>query len=355
MRAGSRAADEESALAFFLELLRIDSPSGSEQRAAQACAAWMEELGLSVDWEPVAIGDGVSANLWAHAPGDPALAPVLVCAHLDTRWAGVPDVRRRADGWIESGNDVPLGADDKAGVAAVMAGVARVVRDGRRHPPIHILFSVGEEMGSAGVRASRRISSRVRRALVVDAEAPVGTLVDAGYGQARLWLRYPARGEAHRFSVWRALQEATKRIGPGLTGELVRFLPADAGFEAELAVWFSPDVAWRIAKARYQFWVAEIERRTAPRAARSDILYPAYDVRSSSWLHDVRRRMEREPTPITCARMRDGCDANWLASMGLLPVNVGVGYESAHTRAERIHEESLARLTRLLVAALSEP
>ncbi|AEJ43583.1 M20/M25/M40 family metallo-hydrolase [Alicyclobacillus acidocaldarius] len=355
MRAGSRAADEQSALALFLELLHIDSPSGGEQRAARFCAAWLEDLGLSVDWEPVAVGDTVSANLWARAPGDSTLSPVLVCAHLDTRWAGVPDVRRRADGWIESGNDVPLGADDKAGVAAVMAGLARVVQDGRRHPPIEILFSVGEELGSAGVRASRRISSRARRALVVDAEAPVGTLAEAGYGQARLWLGYSARGEADRFSVWRTLQEAAKRIGPGLTGELVRFLSSEVGFEAELAVWFSPDVAWRIAKARYDSWLAELERSTAPREVRSDLLYPAYDVRSSPWLHDVRRRMEREATPILCARMRDGCDANWLASMGLLPVNVGVGYERAHTRAERIHETSLARLTRLLMAALSEP
>ncbi|MDI9259932.1 M20/M25/M40 family metallo-hydrolase [Alicyclobacillus sendaiensis] len=355
MSGESRAADDKSALAFFLELLRIDSPSGSERRAGRACAAWMEDMGLSVAWEPVSLGDTVSANLWAFAPGDPALDPVLVCAHLDTRWAGVPDVRRRSDGWMESGNDVPLGADDKAGVAAVMAGMARILREGRRHPPIHILLSAGEELGSAGVRASRRIAFSARRALVVDAEAPVGTLVEAGYGQARVWLRYAARGEADRFSVWRALQEATVRTGFGLTCELVRFVPSDTGCEAEVAVWFSPDVDGRIAKARYRSWVAELERSTEPRDVRAELVYPAYDVRASSWLHAVRSRMERGVGPVTCVRMRDGCDANWLASMGLLPINVGVGYESAHTRAERIHEESLVRLTRLLVAALSEP
>ncbi|WP_231862823.1 M20/M25/M40 family metallo-hydrolase [Alicyclobacillus mali (ex Roth et al. 2021)] len=349
------AADIASALAFFLDLLRIDSPSGGEQRAAGACAAWLRALGFAVESEPVAIGDGVSVNLWASVPGDPALAPVLVCAHLDTRWSGLPDVRRQSDGWIVSANEVPLGADDKAGVAAVMAALAHLVRNDRRHPPIHVLLTAGEEIGSAGVRSSRRIHGQLERALVVDAEAPVGTLVEAGYGQARLFLRFSGRGGLGPTSVWRLLQEATRRVGPGLSGELLRLEPDGPGFEAEVAVWMSPDTDWRIAKARYQSWAAEIKRRTSPDDVRSQFLYPAYDVRSSGWLQGVRRRLERERLPSACVRMRDGCDANWLASLGLVPVNVGVGYERAHTREERIHEQSLEQLTTILVAALTEP
>lgn len=355
MKVASHSADDESALALFLELVRIDSPSGGEQRLARACADWMRSQGLSVDLEPVDVMGERSTNVWAYTAGDSALDPVLVCAHLDTRWPGIPDVRRGADGWIESRNAVPLGADDKAGVAAVMSAVSTILRRGMRHPPIHVLFTVGEEVGSIGVRASEPIRFGGRRAVVVDADGPVGTLVESSYGRAQAQMRFRPGGEARRYAVWRSLQEAAKQIGPGLSAELVRFDSRDSEWEAAFTVWVSPEIDWRIANARCQTWLKEVERNTAPQEVKWDIVYPAYDVRASSWLHVVKRRIERVRVAPACVRMRDGCDANWLAAMGALPVNVGVGYEFAHSRAERIHVESLEMLSRLLIAVLAEP
>ncbi|SIS62617.1 M20/M25/M40 family metallo-hydrolase [Alicyclobacillus vulcanalis] len=355
MRAGSRVADDESALALFLRLLQIESPTGDERQAAVFCASWAERLGLSVEWEPVAVGDRLSANLWVGVPGDLARDPVLVCAHLDTRHPGLPALRRRTDGWLESGNGVPLGADDKAGVAAILAALTRIVREERPHPPIRVLLSAGEEVGSAGVRSSARARVRGWRAIVVDAESPVGTLVEGGYGRARLRLIYDAQTASHPFTVWRQLQEAIKHLGPGLSAQLLRFDPTDAGACAEFSIWCSPDCAWPLAHSRYQAWAADLVRRTQPRDAESEVLYPSYDVRASFWLLEVKRRLARSAPGLALIRMREGCDANWLASMGATPVNLGVGYEHAHTRAERVHEQSLAQLTRLLLAILTDP
>ncbi|MEZ4239756.1 MAG: M20/M25/M40 family metallo-hydrolase [Myxococcota bacterium] len=93
--------------------------------------------------KPVAV-----ANVVAEVPGtDPALAPVLVTAHLDHLGTGWPDVRKGDEGQVHPG------ADDNASGVAVALELARVLAaEPPRARAVRFAFTTGEEAGLLGAR-----------------------------------------------------------------------------------------------------------------------------------------------------------------------------------------------------------
>src|SRR5437763_499026 len=70
---------------FFLELVRIDSPSRREGRIAARLARELTGLGAEAifDGAGPAVG-GETGNLIARVPGTVDAPPLLLCAHMDT-------------------------------------------------------------------------------------------------------------------------------------------------------------------------------------------------------------------------------------------------------------------------------
>src|SRR5947207_8948186 len=114
----SLVVNRERLTRTFVELARIDSPSLEEAVIAQLVRGKLEALG----WQVTDDGSGPQVgNLLARLDTAPAnLRPVLLSTHLDVvePCRGVqPHVR---DGAIESDGTTVLGADAKAGVAALL-------------------------------------------------------------------------------------------------------------------------------------------------------------------------------------------------------------------------------------------
>src|SRR5436190_18279728 len=123
-------------LATFLDLVRIDNPSGGEAIIAAHIRGLLEALGLVVEEDAV-------HNLLARVPGDGA--PLLLNAHMDSvaPCRGVRPVV--AEGVVRSSGDTVLGADDLAGVAAILEGVGATLAHGAAHRAAELLFTVQEE------------------------------------------------------------------------------------------------------------------------------------------------------------------------------------------------------------------
>src|SRR5207253_3610853 len=111
-------ADRDRLTRTFVRLARIDSPALDEGAVAKAVTGELEALG----WQVLDDGTGPQVgNLLARRP-HPGHNPVplLLSTHLDVvePCRGVqPRVR---DGVIESDGNTVLGADAKAGVAALL-------------------------------------------------------------------------------------------------------------------------------------------------------------------------------------------------------------------------------------------
>ena len=155
-------------LDIFLELVRIDSPSGEEEVIANHLAEKLSRLGLAV--EPDAIH-----NLVARLPGRGQ--PVMLAAHMDTVMPGRGIRPVVQDGIIRSDGSTILGADDKAGIAIILETLAVLAESGQPHPPLEVVITVQEEVGLNGARSLDRSRLESQLGISLDAGGPPGQIV----------------------------------------------------------------------------------------------------------------------------------------------------------------------------------
>lgn len=164
-------------LVLFERLISFDSPSFGEREIGDFVTDQLKKLQISV-WEDGAaetIG-GNCGNLHGYLEGTLDLPPLLFCAHLDTvEPARGKRMRISEEGVITSTGETILGADDCAGIAAVLEALTSLRESNRPHRPIELLFTVAEESYCRGVQMLEPAALRSREAYVFDLSGPVGS------------------------------------------------------------------------------------------------------------------------------------------------------------------------------------
>jgi tripeptide aminopeptidase len=162
----------------FLDLVRIDSPSGQEAAIGMEIQARLRALGVAttIDEHGNVIGrlDGAGGD-W-----------LLLSAHMDTvgKDTGIrPQIR---DGVITSDGTTILGADDKSGVAAILETLTVLRERQLPHPPLEVVITVGEEVGLLGAKRVDKNALRAKQGIVMDAGGPIGHIVVSAPGQDSL-------------------------------------------------------------------------------------------------------------------------------------------------------------------------
>lgn len=182
--------DPQALSSEFQELVRIDSLSLHEGKLAAAVIGKLEAMGLSVQQdrahEPVGGETGnVIAKVPATAPGRPT---IMLNAHLDTVAPGCgicPECR--GDDICSTGETV-LGADDKAGVALILAALREITATGMPHGELQAVFTIAEEIGLYGARHLDTSLVSPDVCLVFDGGRDIGSLtVAAPSAQKMTW------------------------------------------------------------------------------------------------------------------------------------------------------------------------
>jgi tripeptide aminopeptidase len=165
--------NETRLLETFLDLVRIDSPSGEEATIALELVKRLRHLGLTVELDPM-------NNVVAKLPGQGA--PVLLAAHMDTVMPGCGVEPVVKDGVVHSDGTTILGADDKAGVAVILELLQTIVEHDLPRPSLEVVITVQEESGLEGAKALDK--SRL--------QARVGISLDAGDFPGRIVVSAPS-------------------------------------------------------------------------------------------------------------------------------------------------------------------
>lgn len=168
---------DDRLLQAFLDLVRIDSPSRSESAVAKHCADVLEARGFDVRFDDTMSRTGAdTGNLIATRGGDSDRTLVL-SAHMDCvePCRGVEPVV--VDGVISSAGETVLGADDKAGIAAIFEAVERLDESAGRVPGLKIILTVCEELGLHGAKALDPADVSGDLCLVLDADGEPGGIV----------------------------------------------------------------------------------------------------------------------------------------------------------------------------------
>ncbi len=138
----------------FLDLVRISGESRHEKPVATFCENQLKTMGLDVWYDDAGQQfGGDCGNLYARLSGNlPGVPPLLLNAHLDTVSPGRNICPVITGDVIRSDGTTVLGADNRAGVAAILCGLEKIISSGMSHGPIEILLTVGEEAGLLGAR-----------------------------------------------------------------------------------------------------------------------------------------------------------------------------------------------------------
>ncbi|MDZ4818982.1 MAG: M20/M25/M40 family metallo-hydrolase [Planctomycetota bacterium] len=368
--------DLNRATKLVLELLAIPGLSGQEGKVArfitqQLVAAGADRAAIVHDKAhtrtPLA---GEVGNLIFKLPGTIKGPPRLLMAHMDT----VPiceGARPVIDGeQIRSADPkTGLGADDRAGVAAVLTAALEILRNKLPHPPLTFFWPIQEEIGLHGARhAEVKMLGGPKLAFNWDGGTPEKITIGAtgGYrmeidvhglashagvspekGISAIAIASLAIADLQR-DGWLGLVEkgknrGTSNIGVISGGDATNVVTEHVRIRAEAR---SHQPAFR------QRIIQQIENAFA-KAARE--VKSASNLRGSVEIrgtldYEAFRLADNEPcivaaegalhslgiTPLR-AVSNGGLDANWMNVHGIPTVTLGCGQVSPHTVSERLN------------------
>jgi tripeptide aminopeptidase len=171
----------DGALALFLELAAIASPSRQERTVMDRCVSYLRGLGLETQEDAPPLPGDQAGNVICRIPATSGEqgTPIMLCAHVDTVTPTGPIEPVVSGGIVTNAHDTILGGDNKAAVAAMLEGVRRLVSENRPHAGVELILSVQEEIGLLGAKAVDCSQLAARVAYVYDHSAPIGSLVTA--------------------------------------------------------------------------------------------------------------------------------------------------------------------------------
>jgi tripeptide aminopeptidase len=347
----------------FCELARVESPSGQEAAIADLVVAKLQALGLTVQrdraGEPI---EGQCGNIIATLPAtDPGLPTIMLNAHLDTvqPCCGVQPTCQGDD--ICSAGDTILGADDRAGIALILAALRELVARPFPHGELQVVFTIAEEIGLFGARYLDYSLVNPRYALVFDGGRQAGEMVVAAPSAAKL--TWKVRGVAAHAGVHpeqgtSAIQIAAQAIAGMKLGRLDEETTANIGYvHGGLARNIVPESCevWGEARSHDERKLAAQVSHMRQCFEQAVAAYPAATLEEevqSSYKHFhlgeneevVRlgaRAAECLGLPVSYHIGGGGSDANTFNEHGITAVICACGTQNPHCLNERLHVPTL--------------
>lgn len=361
--------DRERLLASFLDLLAFDAPSRREGVIAEYLASLLRELGARVEFDDAGTAlDAETGNLIARVPGTVDAPALLFCAHLDTVAPTADLVIRREGGTITSNGTTILGADDRAGVAAIIEMLRVLLESGIPRPPLEIAFTIAEEVGVMGSMAMDYTRLTAAIGFVPDTSGDVGAIVTRAPAQKHLQVTIhgkaahagmaPERGVSAITIAARAIarmrqgridDETTANIGTIHGGKATNIVADYVEMEGEAR---SRDPEKLEVQVEHMCRCYEEEARAAGGHAEVTVsdVYPAFNLANDhpAVLLACRGLVDLD-LPASIIATGGGSDANFLNQHGIGAVILSAGYRNPHCTDEYQDEEQLALLAQWLV------
>ena len=164
----------------FIEMCKIWGEGKKEVGIANYVTNFFENLGytVTVDDAHKQFG-GDQGNIFIKIDGAIDKRAIMLSSHMDTVKTG-GDVEPIINGeYIESRGDTILGADDRAGIAAIMEVVETIKEKSISHRPLFLAITVAEEIGLLGARYCNITSDDAEFGVILDTTGPIGKIVNS--------------------------------------------------------------------------------------------------------------------------------------------------------------------------------
>ena len=356
----------------FCELVRVDSPSLHESEVNALIRDRLAEMGIEARADDAAATVGGNAgNLIARVPGVPGAPTVLLNAHTDTVEPGCGICPQIEDTVIRSSGTTVLGADDKAGVAIILATLRHLRDEELPHPPLEVIFTVAEEIGLCGAQALDHEALEASMGYVLDGGRTMGVITHAAPSACKF--EWSVRGVAAHAGVCpergiNAIKVAAEAIAEMPLGRLDFETTANIGvIDGGSATNIVPELTTVRGEARsHNEEKLEAQRELMVRAfeeaaarhettveANVTSTYRSFDVaRDEAVLDYAWRSCERLGFEPQMERGGGGSDANVFNENGIPSIILATGPAEVHTVNEWVDARRMAESAQWLTETL---
>lgn len=367
--------NEQRIVEEFLELVQIDSESGNESEIAKVLTDKFTTLGLDVIEDDTKEETGYGAgNLICNLKGTKSdIDPIYFTAHMDTVVPGNNVKPSIKDGYIVSDGTTILGADDKAGLVAILEAVRVLKEENIEHGDVQFIITVGEESGLIGAKALDPSVLKAKYGYAIDSNGDVGDIIVAAPTQAKVNVIIkgktahagvePEKGVSaitlaakaiSKMPLGRIDSETTANIGRFAGGQQTNIVCDHVEIEAEARSLVPEKMEAQVNKMKAIFedtakefgGEAEVEIQ---------VMYPGYKQKAGDEVVEIARSATKVIGRTSkLLESGGGSDANVFAGFGIPTVNLAVGYEEIHTTQERMPIDELTKIAELVTSVISE-
>jgi tripeptide aminopeptidase len=365
--------NEKRLIESFMELVRIDSISREERNLADFLIEKLENLGLEVIVDQAGEKVGAnSGNIIAKLNGNTKVAtPIMFAAHMDTVVPGKNINPLREGEKIISTGETILGADDKAGIAAILEALHLIRENNILYGDIEILFTICEEVGLCGAKNLDVSQLKAQIGFILDAGGQVGQIIISAPSQNSL--DFTIRGKsAHaganpeeginaiqvagvalsRMKLGRIDEETTANIGIISGGKATNIIPDEVILKGEVR---------SRNEGKLEKYTKELKKITEDAAqefkARAEVKinreYHCYNLSPDDQVVKIARKAAKDIGLQSLLRPSGGgSDANVFNKKGLPSVVLAVGMEKVHTIEEYILIKELKNATEYILSII---
>lgn len=359
----------------FLELVQIDSESKNETEIAKVLTEKFTELGLDVTEDNAKEITGFGAgNLICNLKGTkPGVDTIYFTSHMDTVVPGNNIKPSIKDGYIVSDGTTILGADDKAGIAAILEAIRTLKEHNIEHGDIQFIITVGEESGLVGAKALDESLLRAKYGYAIDSNGDVGDIIIAAPTQAKVNTIIkgktahagvaPEKGVSAitiaakaiaKMPLGRIDSETTANIGSFAGGQQTNIVCDHVEIEAEARSLVSEKMEAQV-KMMKEAFESTAKELGGEAEVDVEIMYPGFKQKAGDQVVEIARSAAKAIGRTSqLLESGGGSDANVFAGFGIPTVNLAVGYEEIHTTNERIAVDELTKIAELVTAIINE-
>lgn len=367
--------NEQRLLNEFLTLVKIDSETKFETEICAYLKEKLTALGLEVIEDDTKQKTGHGAgNLIATLQGNSKAPTIFFTAHMDTvtPGKGVKPVVKD-DGYIYSDGTTILGSDDKAGLAAIIEGIQLLKERKVAHGDVQLVLTVGEEAGLVGAKALDPQMIKAEFGFAFDSNGPVGDVIIQAPTQAKIRARIHGKA-AHagvnpeegisaiqvasnaiaKMKLGRIDQQTTANIGSFIAEGPTNIVCEQVDILAEARSLVPEKMDQQVAHMKASFEESAQAFGTTAEVE-IEVMYPGFQFSEEERVVQIAqaalKRIGRSPRLLASG---GGSDANIFAGYGIPTVNMGIGYEHIHSKAERMPISELIKAAELFVALVQE-
>jgi tripeptide aminopeptidase len=359
----------------FLELVQIDSETKNEGEISKVLKQKFKDLGLDVYEDDAKEKTGHGAgNLICTLQGNKEGAdPIYFTSHMDTVVPGKgvkPSIR---DGYVVTDGTTILGADDKAGLAAMFEAIRVIKEQNISHGTVQFIITVGEESGLVGAKELDPSLIKAKYGFALDSDGKVGNIVVAAPTQAKIKAVIlgktahagvaPEKGVSAitiaskaiaKMPLGRIDKETTANIGRFEGGKATNIVCDRVDIEAEARSLVPEKMKQQVAKMKEAFESAA-EEMGGRAEIDVQVMYPGFQFGEGDQVVEIAKKAAAKVgRPSQLLQSGGGSDANVIAGLGIPTVNLAVGYEDIHTVNEKMPIEELVKLAEMTVAIMEE-